>query len=238
MLSTGFFALDAALLGGLHSGRMYLIASRPGLGKSTLALQIACNVAIEQSRRVLFFSMEDTEDQLKAKANAFIPPGTLVSTLAFQTQDFRFQEMSRIAHEHRSAKGLDLIVFDYIQLMDLDDYPFTLHQLDPRERRISELCRELKMLAKILEVPVLVLSQVNRGLEFRPDKRPLLSDLRESGALADDPDVVAFIYRDEHYYADSKDKGTAEIIVRKIRGGECSTLQLGYEGKPPRFSSL
>lgn len=242
MLSTCFSALDAALLGGLHPGRLYLVASRPSVGKSTLALQIACNLVTERERRqrvqhTLFFSLEDTEESLKAKTGAFIPPGTLVAGLTFQTQAFSFQEISRIAHEHQETKGLDLVILDYIQLMKHDEC-----SLDSGggslEQRVTASCHETKRLAKRLGVPVLLLSQVNRGVESRPNKRPLLSDLRESGALAEDPDAVMFLYRDELYNADSPDRGIAEVILAKVRGGECDTVRLRFGGKPPRFSNL
>jgi replicative DNA helicase len=206
------------------------------MGKSTLALQIACHAAARQNRRVLFFSLEDTEEALKAKASTTISPELWdTGSLAFETRTFSMREIEAMARERQKTTGLDLIVLDCIQLARHQD--FLTDGPAPKEREMSMVSRELKIMAKVLGLPILVLSQVNRGVEFRPNKRPRLADLRESGAMEADSDVVAFLYRDEMYHADSPDCGTAEIIIAKHRGGECGKVRLGFGGKPPRFSN-
>ncbi len=259
-LPTGFKDLDYKT-SGLHAGQLIVIAARPAMGKTSFALNIAENAAISASASVAVFSLEMSKEELgvrfltslakidasrlkvgrlqerdwKALAKAskelsetklFIDDTPALSVLELRTRCRRLQA------EH----GLGLVIVDYLQLMR--GLSKGGKAMDSREREISDISRSLKALAKELKVPVVALSQLNRSLEGRPDKRPMLSDLRESGAIEQDADIVVFIYRDEVYNGDSPEKGTAEIIVAKHRSGSVGTIRLGWQSEITAFSNL
>jgi len=252
---SGFSDFDD-MTSGLQSSDMIIVAGRPSMGKTTFAMNIAENVAIKTNLPVAIFSMEMPGEQLAmrllsslgridqhrvrtgklddddwprltsavgllAEAKMFID-----DTPALTPNELRARAR-RLAREH---DGLGLIVIDYLQLMQV---PGT----ENRVNEISEISRNLKSLAKELSVPVIALSQLNRSLEQRPNKRPVMSDLRESGAIEQDADVIVFIYRDEVYNEESTDKGTAEIIIGKQRNGPIGTVRLTFLGQYTRFEN-
>lgn len=254
--STGFLDLDGKLAG-LHPTDLLILAARPAMGKTALALNIAQNVALMESKPVGIFSLEMSRGQLVTRmlcCHGLVDAGK-VRTGTLDTEDWeRFIDASetlrkasihiddspglsigelqararRLKAEHGE---LGLIVVDYLQLMRGDDPRAS------REQQISAISRGLKGLAKDLECPVIALSQLNRGVESRQDKRPLVSDLRESGAIEQDADVILFIYRDEYYNPDSLDKGLAEVIIAKQRNGPTGTVRLVFQGQYARFDN-
>jgi len=253
-LPTGFADLDRLLNGGMRDGQLILVAARPGMGKTSLALQIAGHVA-EGGNPALFCSQEmgegDLMDRIHA-ARARIHLGNLVagrlerdeyerlsaSLGALRDQPLFLDEqpaltLADVAVKARSVRrtaGLRLLVIDYIQLMTGTG--------DNRNAEIERISRGLKQLAKELSIPVVALSQLSRECEKRPNKRPQASDLRDSGSLEQDADVIAFVYRDEAYNPDSPDKGTAEILLRKNRQGSTGDVRLGWRGEFAAFSNL
>ena len=247
---TGYTDLDAILLG-LQPSNLVIVAARPGMGKTSLALGMARNVATATGRPVLFFSMEMGTLELTKRLLAMEArvdatrlwtgaahrrstgrgSATRVGRLA-EAQLFiddnphcTVMEMRAKARRMRARHGdLGLIVVDYLQLMT----PSTSRRIENRQVEVSEISRGLKILARELECPVVALSQLNRQVEYRQDKRPMLADLRESGGLEQDADVVIFIYRDEVYNPDSDDRGKAEIIVAKHRNGPTGKAELAF----------
>ncbi len=288
-IATGFTRLDQ-MCAGLHSGDLYVVAGRPGMGKTSLVLNIALNVAHslsssqvsgddlyaepaddEPGHAVAFFSLEMPKEQLAARLLASearvsmgdIRKGTirrddwsrlteaaarlsampiwLDDTPGLGLMDLRAKvrrlqaEIGRNAREGRaSAKKLGLVAIDYLQLMQ------GRRELGSREQEISELSRGLKHLAKELQVPVIALSQLNRSVETRniKDKRPQLSDLRESGAIEQDADAILFIYRDDYYNMSSDEPGIAEIIVAKQRNGPTGVIKTRFTKEFTRFDNL
>ncbi|PMB54512.1 replicative DNA helicase [Coxiella endosymbiont of Rhipicephalus microplus] len=256
-LSSGFVDLDQ-LTSGLQSADLVVIAGRPSMGKTILAMNIAEHAAIKESVPVLVFSMEmpaeavvmrmisslGSIDQHKVRTGQLKeddwPRITHAIEMLSETKLFIDDtpglspgeirsRARRLAREHG---GLALIAVDYLQLM---------HVPNNRENRsieISEISRSLKELAKELNIPVIALSQLNRSLEARTDKRPVMSDLRESGAIEQDADLIAFIYRDEVYHEDSPDKGKAEIIIAKHRNGPIGKVILTFRGQYTRFDNF
>ncbi len=254
---TGFSDLDN-LTSGLQEADLIIVAGRPSMGKTVLGLNIAENVAISTKKPVLVFSMEMPGDSLAMRMMSSLGRieqhrvrtgklqdedwpriGSAVSMLS-ETPLFIDDSPSLTPYEVRSrarrlAKEqgqLGLIVVDYLQLMRVPELNIN------RVAEISEISRSLKALAKELNVPVVALSQLNRGLEQRSDKRPVMSDLRESGAIEQDADVIAFIYRDEVYNPDTRDKGIAEIIVAKQRNGPIGKVCLTFLGQYTRFENF
>ena len=253
-LATGFTDLDQKT-SGLQPGDLIIVAGRPSMGKTAFSLNIAENVALEGGI-VGVFSMEMGGTQLAMRMLGSIGridlhklrTGKLNDTefSKFATALERLQEVklhvdetpalmalelrARARRLHRLYGKLDLIVIDYLQLMSGSSGAAS----ENRATEISEISRSLKALAKELQVPVIALSQLNRSLESRTDKRPMMSDLRESGAIEQDADVILFIYRDEVYNPDSQDKGTAEIIIGKQRNGPIGTIKLTFLGKHTR----
>ena len=254
---TGFTDLDERT-SGLQATDMIIVAGRPGMGKTTLALNIAEHVAVEAGRPVAIFSMEMPAVQL---ATRFISSVGRVDQTRIRSGKLLEDDWGRFSyalsklHEapifidetpgltptdlrararrlHRQCGQLGLIVVDYLQLMT------TQRQGDNRASELSEISRSIKALAKELKVPVIALSQLNRSLEQRPNKRPVMSDLRESGAIEQDADMIMFIYRDEIYNPDSQDKGTAELIIGKFRNGQPGTLRLTFLGEFTRFENF
>ena len=255
-LPTGFHDLDRSTTG-LHPGDLVIVAGRPSMGKTSFALNIAEHVVMSEKKPALVFSMEMPAEQLVLRvlsSFASLPMGklrsgelddrdmdSLVSASGFlraaplyidETGAMSPLDVRARARRVKSRHGLGLIVVDYIQLMQV---PGTK---DNRTGEIAEISRSLKALGKELEVPVIALSQLNRGVEQRDNKRPRMSDLRESGGIEQDADLVLFIYRDEVYNKDSPDKGTAEIIIAKQRNGPLGTVRTAFKGEFTRFSNL
>ena len=242
---------------GLQNSDLIILAARPSMGKTALALNIAYNVAHHSKLPVAIFSLEMSKEQLVRRLLSAI--GRIDASRlrrAFLTND-QWTELTRAAGELmdcpiliddtpavtalevrakcrrlRRDKKLGLVLIDYLQLMR------GRRDFTSREQEISEISRSLKALAKELDVPVVALSQLNRRVEERPNKRPVLSDLRESGAIEQDADVILFIYRDEVYRKDSPDKGVAEIIVGKQRNGPTGSFKLHFSSQFTRFDDF
>ena len=258
-IATGFTDLDS-MTSGLQPGDLVIVAGRPSMGKTAFSLNIAEHVALEQNRPVAVFSMEMGGAQL---AMRMIGSVGKLDQHTLRTGKLEDDDWSRMTHAlgrlndapifidetpglnalelrsrarrlHRQNDGLGLIVVDYLQLMSA----ISGKASENRATEISEISRSLKGLAKELHVPVIALSQLNRGLEQRPNKRPVMSDLRESGAIEQDADLILFIYRDVVYNPDTEDKGKAEIIVGKQRNGPIGTVGLAFRGEYTRFENL
>ncbi len=252
-VSSGFADLDKQTTG-FQAGDLVIVAGRPSMGKTTFAMNVAESAAISGKLSVAVFSMEMPGEQLAMRMISslgridqhHIRTGELTdedwpritSSIHMLSETKLFIDDSpamspsevrararRIKREH----GLGLIVIDYLQLMQISGGS------ENRATEISEISRSLKALAKELAVPVIALSQLNRSLEQRPDKRPVMSDLRESGAIEQDADIILFVYRDEVYNEDSEQKGTAEIIIGKQRNGPIGKVRLTFHGKYTRF---
>ena len=256
-LSTGFKDLDN-LTSGFHKGDLIVIAGRPSMGKTAFAINIAEHAAIKAGKPVLVFSMEMPGDSLATRMisslgrvdqhrlrtgkldpedwpriNSAVSMLTETPLLIDDTPALNPGELRARARRVAKKYGqLGLIVIDYMQLMQIPGYK------ENRTAEISEISRSLKSLAKELKVPVLALSQLNRSLEQRNVKRPMMSDLRESGAIEQDADVILFIYRDEVYNENSPEKGVAEIIVAKQRNGPIGTVKLTFLGRYTRFENF
>ena len=255
--STGYTDLDE-MTSGLQKGDLVIVAGRPSMGKTTFSMNLAEFIAINDKKPIAIFSMEMPAEQLvlrmfasmgrvplndirtgKIREEDWPRIGMAVKTFG-ETQIFIDDTAAmspteirakarRLAREHGQ---LGVIVIDYIQLMQSGS------KSDNRAAEISEISRSLKALAKELEVPVIALSQLNRSLEQRPNKRPIMSDLRESGAIEQDADVIMFIYRDEVYNEDTEDKGMAEVIIGKQRNGAIGKVRLTFTGKYTRFDNF
>lgn len=256
-ISTGFVDLDDLLLG-MQRNALYIVAARPAMGKTAFALGIASNIAIREKKPVLFFSMEmghleltkrilAAEAQIEARrlwtgnltdddwASLGKEVGELAEAPFFIDDDPRctVMEMRAKARRMKARYGdLGCIVVDYIQLMSSPGFN------ESRQLEVSEMSRGLKILARELEVPVVALSQLNRQLEYRQEKRPMLADLRESGSLEQDADVVMFLYRDEVYNPDTDLKGIAEVIIAKHRNGPTGMCQLAFMDRQTRFANM
>jgi len=256
-LSTGFSDLDN-MTSGFHNGDLIVVAGRPSMGKTAFAVNIAEHAAIKVAKPVLIFSMEMPGDSLAARmmsslgrvdqhrlrtgkldpedwprVNSAVTMLTETSLLIDDTPALNPGELRARARRVAKKYGqLGLIVVDYMQLMQIPGYK------ENRTAEISEISRSLKNLAKELKVPVLALSQLNRSLEQRNTKRPVMSDLRESGAIEQDADVILFIYRDEVYNENSPEKGIAEIIIAKQRNGPIGTVKLTFLGRYTRFENF
>ena len=255
-MPTGFADLDEKT-SGLQPGDLVIIAGRPSMGKTALALNITEHVALNTKMPVAVFSMEMGASQLALRMIGSVGrldqhklrTGRLVQEdwdklsaalgrlndapiLIDETPALNAIEVRSRARRLAKTYGkLGLVVVDYLQLMQAST------QGENRATEISEISRAMKSLAKELKVPVVALSQLNRSLEQRPNKRPVMSDLRESGAIEQDADVILFIYRDEVYNPDSQDKGTAEIIIGKQRNGPIGTVRLTFLGEHTRFEN-
>lgn len=253
-IPTGFADLDAKLNGGMRRGQLIVLAARPKMGKTALALNIANNVARDHSALVQSMEMPKSElhDRNLASLGS-IPLPHLLDPIRMQDQDWagltvavqKLTEMNLYlddqggctlldirmkAKQVKRRSGLDLLVVDYLQLMSGEG--------DNRNSQIEGITRGLKALAKELDIAILLLSQLNRELERRPNKRPQPSDLRDSGSIEQDADVVIFLYRDEVYNPDSMDKGVCEVDVALNRQGASGRVGLAYIGEQTRFESL
>ena len=252
-LSTGFTDFDK-MTSGFRPGDLVIIAGRPSMGKTVLGVNIAESAAVNK-KSVLIFSLEMPCEQITMRLLSSLgrieqhkirtgqlkdddwPRLTSAVSMLSETNLYvddtpalsPIEVRARARRVAREVGGLDLIVIDYLQLMTLGS------KVESRTVEVSEISRSLKALAKELEVPVIALSQLNRSLETRVDKRPVMSDLRESGSIEQDADMIAFIYRDEVYNEDSPDKGKAEIIIRKQRNGPIGEFYLTFQGQFTRF---
>ncbi len=255
-LSTGLHDLDRKI-NGLNKSDLLLIAARPGMGKTSLALNVALNVAKSTDKTVAFFSLEMSREQLATRLlsnesfvdNQKLTTGKLdeedwgklsLASSALSQTDIRVDDNPAITVAEMNAKcrrldNLGLVVIDYLQLMTA---AAPGKSGENRVTVVSEISRALKIMAKELNVPVICLSQLSRANESRTDKRPMLSDLRESGAIEQDADSVMFIYRDDYYNENSEEKNIAECIVAKNRHGETGTVKLQWLPQFTTFSNL
>ena len=256
-IPTGFIDLDYKL-SGLQRSDLVLIAARPSMGKTAFVLNIAQHVAFRQNKAVAIFSLEMSKEQLvnrlfslESHVDAQIlrtgnlsdtdweklieGAGTIGSSrmIIDDTSGITISEMRSKCRKYKLEMGLDLIIIDYLQLMSGSNS----RKNESRQQEISEISRSLKGLARELNVPVLALSQLSRAVEQRTDKRPMLSDLRESGAIEQDADVCMFIYRDDYYNPDTEDKNIAEIIIAKQRNGPIGTVRLAWMPQYTRFGN-
>ena len=254
-LSTGLHDLDKKI-NGLNKSDLLLIAARPGMGKTSLALNIALSVAKESAKTVAFFSLEMSREQLAMRLlsnesfvdNQKLVTGQLseedwtkiaIASSALSQTDIRVDDNPSISVAEMNAKcrrlpNLGLVLIDYLQLMTSAGTGQTSNNAN-RVQVVSDISRALKIMAKELNVPVICLSQLSRANESRTDKRPMLSDLRESGAIEQDADEVLFIYRDDYYHPDTPEKNVAEVIVAKNRHGETGTVKLQWL---PQFTTF
>lgn len=256
-LSSGFKELDN-ITSGLHKSDLIIIAGRPSMGKTTLAINIAENIIIKNNMPVLIFSMEMPAEQIATRMLSSLGRielqrlrtgllketdwPRLSSAIALMSGKNLYIDDSgsltpydinnKARKIYNLNKELGAIIIDYLQLMHIPEIT------EYRASEISEISRSLKVLAKELNVPIIALSQLNRSLEQRTDKRPIMSDLRESGSIEQDADLIIFIYRDEIYNKNIKNKGIAEIIVAKQRNGPIGTINLKFLGHYSKFENL
>ena len=246
-LSTGLRDLDTKIHG-LNKSDLVLVAARPAMGKSTFSLNIGMNVAKKYNKTVAIFNLEMSREQLVMRlmsGESFVELGKLITgklnedewgklcmaSAALSQTDIRVDDNPSITVAEMNAKlrrldNLGLVIIDYLQLMNGSGYGKSSGE--NRVQVVGEISRSLKIMAKELNVPVICLSQLSRAVESRTDKRPIMSDLRESGAIEQDADVIMFLYRDEYYNANTEDKGVAECIVGKNRHGETGTVKLQW----------
>ncbi len=252
-LSTGLRDLDVKI-NGLNKSDLLLIAARPAMGKSSLALNIGVNVAKKYDKTVAVFNLEMSREQLAMRllsGESFVDSQKLntgklnddeweklaMASAALSQTDIRIDDNPSVTVAEMNAKlrrveNLGLVVIDYLQLMTGSGYG---RNSDNRVQVVGEISRSLKIMAKELNVPVICLSQLSRAVESRTDKRPMMSDLRESGAIEQDADVIMFIYRDDYYNPDTEEKNVAECIVSKNRHGETGTVKLQWL---PQFTTF
>ena len=255
-IPTGYIDFDK-LTAGLQPSDLIIIAGRPAMGKTTFAMNVAEHAAIKYGKSVAVFSMEMASLQLVMRMFSSVgqidqnrirtgslddmdwPKLTSAMNLLHKSKIFIDDtpalspaELRARARRLKREHDIDLIVVDYLQLMSVPDIK------ENRATEIAEISRSLKTIAKELNVPVVALSQLNRALENRPNKRPLMADLRESGAIEQDADLIVFIYRDEVYNKESGEKGKAEIIIGKHRNGSTGTVHLAFQGPWLRFVNL
>ena len=254
---TGFTDLDYRTAG-LHGSELILIAARPAMGKTAFALNLASNAALRGKTGVAIFSLEMSKDQLVnrmlcseamvdsnkmrtgkleeddwAKLAQAIGPLSEANVFIDDTPGITVMEIRTKCRKLKLEKNIGLVIIDYLQLITGNG-----KKGGSREQEISEISRSLKILAKELNVPVIALSQLSRAVEQRPDHRPMLSDLRESGAIEQDADIVMFLYRDDVYNKESEKKDIAEVIIAKQRGGTTGTVDLLWMGSYTKFVNL
>lgn len=255
---TGFRELDN-LLSGLQDSDLIVIAARPSMGKTAMVTNIAAHASIKEKRSVGFFALEMSRDQL---ADRLVSLESGVDSWKLRTGNISDEDFPKIGYAYGTLAeaslyiddspgltvmeirskcrrlqlehGLDLVVVDYLQLIEGGRRGSDFN----RVQEISEISRSLKNLARELNIPVIALSQLSRAVEARPDKRPLLSDLRESGSIEQDADVVIFLYRDEYYHKDSERKGITELLIRKHRNGPIGDIELVFIPEQTRFRTL
>ena len=255
---TGFIDLDYKTAG-LHNSDLVLIAARPAMGKSAFALNVATNAAVKAKVPVVLFSLEMSKEQM---VNRILCSEAMVDSNKVRTGKIDDEDWIKLANtmgelseapiyiddtpgisikeirakcrKLKLEKNIGLVVIDYLQLVQGS----SKRAQGSREQEISEISRSLKILAKEINVPVIALSQLSRAPEQRPDHRPMLSDLRESGAIEQDADIVMFLYRDDYYNEDSEDKGLAEVILAKHRAGSTGTVKLVWLGNYTKFANM
>ena len=255
-IPTGFYDLDYKMAG-LQNSDLILIAARPSMGKTAFALNIAEYVTVKQNVTTAIFSLEMSKEQL---ARRILAMNSRVDSQKLRTGDLSDEEWMDIVDSAKTIgetnliiddtpgisvgelrskcrklkieKNLGLVMIDYIQLMTGGK------RAESRQQEISEISRSLKALAREIDAPIIALSQLSRKVESRDDKRPMLSDLRESGAIEQDADVVMFIYRDEYYNKDTENQGVTEIIIGKQRNGPIGTVRLGWKSELTKFVNL
>lgn len=255
-IATGFYDLDYKTAG-LQPSDLILIAARPSMGKTAFVLNIAEYVSLKQNIPTVIFSLEMSKDQLVKRILAM---NSKVDSQSIRTGNLKSEEWAKLMESARVVgnsnliiddtsaisiselrskcrklkleRNLGLVVIDYLQLMSGSK------RAESRQQEISEISRSLKALAREIDCPVIALSQLSRAVEQRPDKRPMLSDLRESGAIEQDADVVMFIYRDEYYNHDTEDVGISEIIIGKQRNGPTGTVKLAWLSQFTKFANL
>ena len=253
---TGFAELDYKTAG-LHGSELILVAARPAMGKTAFALNLATNAALRGNAPVAIFSLEMSKDQLvnrilcseamvdsnkvrtgKLDENDWVKLAGAIGPLSEaemyidDTPGISVMEIRTKCRKLKMEKNIGLVVIDYLQLVQGNK------RTASREQEISEISRSLKILAKEINVPVIALSQLSRAVEQRPDHRPMLSDLRESGAIEQDADIVMFLYRDDYYNKESEKKDIAEVIIAKQRGGQTGTVELLWMGNYTKFVNL
>lgn len=253
-ITTGFRDLDQ-LTSGLHRSDLIILAARPAMGKTAFALSVAQQAAIKGDASVMIFSMEMSKEQLGQRLlsmesridmqnlktgklerkdwdqiNMALDALSRAKIHIDDTPGISIMEMKNKCRRLKAEEGLDLIVVDYLQLMNMEG------RSESRTQEISTLSRNLKLLARELDCPVIVLSQLSRAPEQRPNHRPMLSDLRESGSIEQDADIVIFLYRDEYYNEDTENPGECEVIVAKHRSGPTGTVPVTWLGKYTRFA--
>ena len=256
--STGFSGLDR-VLAGMGKSDLVLVGARPGMGKTSFCLNIATNVAAATKKKVCIFSLEMSAEQLVSR---ILSSEAMVDSYALRTGELKPEEWENIAEASsrlsacdiliddtsgititgmkaklRRVNDLGLVVIDYLQLMQSDK------KIDNRVNEVGDISRNMKLMAKELNVPVICCAQLSRGPESRTDKKPMLSDLRDSGAIEQDADVVMFLYRDEYYKTDSdpnneRDGDIAEVIIAKNRHGSTGTVKMGWIGRFTKFRTI
>ena len=255
-ISTGIRDLDETITG-LNRSDLILLAARPGMGKTSFALNIANHVAVKEKKRVAFFSLEMTKEQLASRMLStegevggtklrtgkltedewvrLIEAGDILSKTQIYFDDTPGITVPEMKAKLRRLNAVDLVIIDYLQLMS------GAKRIDNRVQEISEITRNLKIMAKEINVPVITLSQLSRASEQRTEHRPVLSDLRDSGSIEQDADIVLFLYRPDYYNTDdapSDDKNSGECNVAKNRHGEARTVQLHWQGEFMRFTAM
>ncbi len=255
-IATGFTDLDYKLTG-LHGAELILIAARPAMGKTAFALNIAQYAAFRDNHKVAMFSLEMSKEQLVTR---LIASESMVDSQMIRTGELRDNDWDKLiegaalignskmiiddtaislaeirskCRKYKQTYGIELVVIDYLQLMTGSGS----RKNESRQQEISEISRALKMLARELDVPIIALSQLSRAVEARQDHKPMLSDLRESGAIEQDADVVMFLYRDEYYNPDTEKKNLAEVIVAKQRNGSTGSVELVWLGQYTKFAN-
>ena len=256
-VSTGFYDLDN-VTAGLHNSDLIIVAARPAMGKSAFAINLAANAAVKSGVPAVIFNLEMSKEQV---GNRILCSEALVDSNKIRTGQIEDEDWMKLAQtlgrisdapiyiddtpgisameirakcrKLKLEKNIGLIVIDYLQLISGSG-----KKNASREQEISEISRSLKILAKELNVPVIALSQLSRTAEKRDDKRPMLSDLRESGAIEQDADIVMFLYRDDYYNPDTEKKNVAEVILAKHRGGSTGTVELAWLPSYTKFANL
>ena len=257
-LETGFRDLDYKTAG-LQQSDLILIAARPAMGKTAFVLNLAEYIALHSESTIAMFSLEMSKEQLVKRMlsmNSHVDSQKIrTGNLEDEDWDRLVGSVRRIGNSHliiddtsgitaaelrskcrklKIEQGLDLVIIDYLQLMSGGSG----RRNENRQQEISEISRSLKVMARELNVPVIALSQLSRAVEQRPDKKPMLSDLRESGAIEQDADVVMFLYRDEYYNPDTEEKGVAEVIIAKQRSGPTGSVKLAWLSQYTKFGNL
>ena len=252
-ISTGISALDKTITG-LNKTDLIILAARPGMGKTSFALNIARHVGAKAKKRVAFFSLEMSKEQLVSRLlstegliqgtklrtgklnvdewTRLIEAGEILSRTEIYLDDSSGITVPQMKAKLRRLRGVDLVIIDYLQLMQ------SSRRIDNRVQEISEITRSLKIMAKELNVPVITLSQLSRESEKRAEHEPQLSDLRDSGSIEQDADIVMFLYRDDYYNPDTEKKNIAEVIIAKHRAGSTGTVELAWLGNYTKFANL